>query len=323
MVVCAALFWPAAIDKEVRIIGKNLAKSRVSWKLFGTAPLICTSTNNNNNIRNGTTSPITDNATTSNSSSHNTSLTANNCQYVQNMYENLQPYQKWWINASNAGSVSGQVERVAVEDKMKLVALKYLHHQQCLEKYFSPEELHQINTFKPIELPPLPESLKDYLLSYNGKNTLDELLKHRKLHDFDPIVQSDLFWAQLSIIQITNLFLHRILPTNDDTEADLVHRKWGFIQSCFDDSEFRVQSNIAINVFMLIYSGEKMSLSSSIRKNMDRSTNEQGQLDRKAVGAKVDLVIKHGDVEYSCIEAGCSDDPFNTKAINEGCLKLP
>ena len=41
------------------------------------------------------------------------------------------------------------------------------------------------------------------------------------------------------------------------------------------------------------------------------------------VGAKVDLVMKHGDVEYSCIEAGCSDDPFNTKAINEGCLKLP
>ncbi|KAI7848751.1 hypothetical protein BDC45DRAFT_540791 [Circinella umbellata] len=25
------------------------------------------------------------------------------------------------------------------------------------------------------------------------QNTLDELLKHRKLHDFDPIVQSDLF----------------------------------------------------------------------------------------------------------------------------------
>ncbi|KAG2217598.1 hypothetical protein INT45_001760 [Circinella minor] len=30
------------------------------------------------------------------------------------------------------------------------------------------------------------------------------------------------------------------LYANDDTEADLVHGKWGFIQSCFDDSEFRV-----------------------------------------------------------------------------------
>ncbi|KAG2217599.1 hypothetical protein INT45_001761, partial [Circinella minor] len=42
-----------------------------------------------------------------------------------------------------------------------------------------------------------------------------------------------------------------------------------------------------------------------------------------STGTKVDLVMKHGDVEYGCMDAGCSDDPFNTKAINEGRLKLP
>lgn len=56
---------------------------------------------------------------------------------------------------------------------------------------------------------------------------------------------------------------------------------------------------------------------------MDRSTNEEGQLNRKVVGTKPDLVMKRGNLEYGCVEAGCSDDPSNTKTINEGRLKLP
>ncbi|KAI9493622.1 hypothetical protein BDB00DRAFT_938798 [Zychaea mexicana] len=205
---------------------------------------------------------------------------------------------------------------------MKMLALKYSHHHpahsmilstkdDAWKDYFSPQELHQINTLSPIELPSLPASLKEYFLSYQGKKTLDQLLEHRKRHDFDPRTQPDLYWAQKSIIHATDLFLYQQLPATYDTESDLIHKKWGFVQSCFYESRFRAQS------------GEKSSISSSIRKNSNRSTNEEGQLNRKVVGTKVDLIIKQGNLEYGCMEAGCSDDPLNTKGVDEGRLKLP
>ena len=53
---------------------------------------------------------------------------------------------------------------------------------------------------------------------------------------------------------------------------------------------------------------EKAGVSSSIRKNQSHTINEQGQLSRKSEGAKVDLVKKHGHLEYVCMEVGSSDD---------------
>ncbi|KAI9490558.1 hypothetical protein BDB00DRAFT_875156 [Zychaea mexicana] len=161
---------------------------------------------------------------------------------------------------------------------MKMLALKYSHHHpahsmilstkdDAWKDYFSPQELHQINTLNPIELPSLPASLKEYFLSYQRKKTLDQLLEHRKRHDFNPRTQPDLYWAQKSIIHATDLFLYQQLPATYDTE--------------------------------------------------------KGQLNRKVVGTKVDLIIKQGNLEYGCMEAGCSDDPLNTKGVDEGRLKLP
>ena len=69
--------------------------------------------------------------------------------------------------------------------------------------------------------------------------------------------------------------------------------------------------------------GRRQALVLQLEKNMDRSTNEEGQLNRKVVGTKVDLVMKRGNLEYGCMETSCSDDPSTTKVINEGCIKLP
>ncbi|KAI7852507.1 hypothetical protein BDC45DRAFT_571108 [Circinella umbellata] len=49
--------------------------------------------------------------------------------------------------------------------------------------------------------------------------------------------------------------------------------------------------------------------------DLHHTTNEEGQLNRKIIGTKVDLVMKQGNLEYGCLEAGCPDDPGNTKAI--------
>ncbi|KAI9495808.1 hypothetical protein BDB00DRAFT_759640, partial [Zychaea mexicana] len=116
----------------------------------------------------------------------------------------------------------------------------------------------------------------------------------------------DLYWAQISIINILDLFLYDILPANDDIEADLIHQKWGFIQLCFYESKLRVQSS-----------------SSSVRKNEAWRTDDEGLLDRKLVGTKVDLIFINGAHEYGCLEVTCSNDQHNTKATIEGRLKLP
>ncbi|KAG2216110.1 hypothetical protein INT45_005139 [Circinella minor] len=155
---------------------------------------------------------------------------------------------------------------------MKVLALKYSHYHpahslilntkdDAWKAYVSPQELHQIDTLNPIKLPLLPDSLKEYLLSYQGKK---------------------------SIIHVTDLFLYYQLPATDDNEV-----------------------------------GRRQALVLQLEKNMDRSTNEEGQLNRKVVGTKVDLVMKRGNLEYGCMETSCSDDPSTTKVINEGCIKLP
>ncbi|KAI9495802.1 hypothetical protein BDB00DRAFT_735937, partial [Zychaea mexicana] len=68
---------------------------------------------------------------------------------------------------------------------------------------------------------------------------------------------------------------------------------------------------------------EKASSSSSVRKNEAWRTDDEGLLDRKLVGTKVDLIFINGAHEYGCLEATCSDDQHNTKATIEGRLKLP
>ncbi|KAI9274533.1 hypothetical protein BDA99DRAFT_241974 [Phascolomyces articulosus] len=129
---------------------------------------------------------------------------------------------------------------------------------------------------------------------------------------YHPKKQADLYWAHKSVTEALDLFHYQWLPIdNKTTEADVIRRVFPFIEKCFDESVFRITS------------GEKASVSSSERKNANRSITGVKGIDRKDTGHKVDVIISHLDFEYGCAEAGLKGGSTSLKWINEASIKVP
>ncbi|KAI9321382.1 hypothetical protein BX666DRAFT_2118233 [Dichotomocladium elegans] len=264
------------------------------------------------------------------SASTTSTLGTADCQWVEQTYKSLDDDQKWWLGSDGSGQ-----GRKSVEDQMlngiNTIALSSPVHSLIMDPrddvwdhpdFFSPAELAELISFNRPTLPDLPQELQQYLYSYSGKleritsvngifqTDLASLLEHRRQIDFDPLSQSDLYWARKSIVGAMDLLLYDTIPTGGHSEVDLLHDVWGFIKTCF------AMSTINVN------SGETSMLSSSIRINHARVSGS-GELTRNVVERKVNLRFSCLQYEYGCAEVGLSDGPMNTKAINEERLKLP
>ncbi|KAI9272829.1 hypothetical protein BDA99DRAFT_432745 [Phascolomyces articulosus] len=179
----------------------------------------------------------------------------------------------------------------------------------CWRTYFTSDEMKEIRNYQKPQLKPLPVELTEYLDKFRDKHDIEKLIDVHMHNRFHPS-QVDLHWAEKTIGDILDLYFYHY-EIDGKTEADLVHRLWGFIEKCYDESKFYV------------ISGEKVCVSSSNRINECRSVPGVTPLSRKKTGTKVDILIKHVDDDFGIGEAGLNGGTVSTKYVTEAGLKLP
>lgn len=87
---------------------------------------------------------------------------------------------------------------------------------------------------------------------------------------------------------------------------------WQLTYKCFKDS------------FVEAKLGERVSPASSLGRNENRSLEGIFRRDRKATGAKVDILFKAGRHEVGCCEVGKDDVlPVDDKYLDDGMMKMP
>ena len=70
----------------------------------------------------------------------------------------------------------------------------------------------------------------------------------------------DLYWARKAIVEASGLFRYKYFPLNNNTEGDLVHRAWEFLEKCFDGSQMTVCRYVPFFIlFIFYYTLENMS----------------------------------------------------------------
>ncbi|KAI9479511.1 hypothetical protein BDB00DRAFT_943432 [Zychaea mexicana] len=301
--VDVAQFWIARIRNMAKIMNITLKKgAKVSWK-----KLEATYKQQSNS-----SSPSSSAAATSKSSSASVLLSPSDKEKIDAIFEKLDDEKKWTLK-------SGTV----VEDVMREFAKEcdYLHpvhslilnpYDDCWQARFTQNELHEIRSYKPLKLEPLPSEVQQYFDSYQGLCDLDSLTeKVMSQAAFHPKKQAEVYWAHKAVMEALDLFNYEWLPMDErTTEADVVRRVFPFIEKCFDESAFT------------IISGEKASISSSERKNAAQCITGTETVDRKDTGHKVDVIISYRDLEYGCAEAGLKGGSTSTKWINESDIKV-
>ncbi|KAF7723901.1 hypothetical protein EC973_001524 [Apophysomyces ossiformis] len=231
---------------------------------------------------------------------------------VNRVYSSLEESKMWRLK-------SGKV----VEKQMNSFAMSCRFEHPChslildvddpvwIEQgYFTQDEMNEIRSFRQLDLPEAPENMTAYLKSYEGKCTLDSIFEAASHKQYHPLLEPDMNWTHQTILKGLNLLFYKYLPLTDNTEADIMHRVWGFVQEAFDESEFNVRC------------GEKASTASSARRNSERTIAGLQDISRKIVGQKVDMIVRFVAEEFACAEAG-RDSNGTTKELVEGMLKCP
>ncbi|KAG2207121.1 hypothetical protein INT45_000780 [Circinella minor] len=113
-------------------------------------------------------------------------------------------------------------------------------HDPCWNGRFTPDELNELRTYDKPNLQPLPQDLQEYLSKFRGVHDLEDLIAIHMKYRFHPS-EADKNWVSNAIGEVLNLYFYNY-DIKNKTEADLVRRLWGFIEKCFDESDFYVLS---------------------------------------------------------------------------------
>ncbi|EIE88706.1 hypothetical protein RO3G_13417 [Rhizopus delemar RA 99-880] len=181
--------------------------------------------------------------------------------------------------------------------------------------YFSPEETDEVRTYNFVELPDLQDEIQNCINLYDN-NTLKTAADYYEFASDQKLKFSDSFekrWIKESIMNAAGLFEEgELLNTNDFFEGDSLHTLWTFVYRAFKKSEVKAKL------------GERTSVSSALGKNEGRSLEFRERRERKAIGAKVDILFKKITDEVGCTEVGKHDVlVIDDKYLDDGMVKLP
>ncbi|KAG2219126.1 hypothetical protein INT45_000498 [Circinella minor] len=247
--------------------------------------------------------------TSSSSSATSALLSDTEKRNVDETYTTKLMYPKWMLSSGKVVEdvMHSFVKECSYEHSAHSLILDI--HDPCWNGRFTPDELNELRTYHKPNLQPLPQDLQEYLNKFRGVHDLEDLIAIHMKYRFHPS-EADKNWVSNAIGEVLNLYFYNY-DIKNKTEADLVRRLWGFIEKCFDESDFYVLS------------GEKSSTASSNRKNENRSVSGITPLLRKETGTKVDILIKYLDDDFGVGEAGLSGGSTSTKYVSEAGIKLP
>ncbi|KAI8378290.1 hypothetical protein EDC96DRAFT_556510 [Choanephora cucurbitarum] len=154
------------------------------------------------------------------------------------------------------------------------------------------EESNEIRNFKAPALPALGEDIQSYLDSFDSTQLRN---------------------AKDSFIEAAELFEDNSkINFSDFSEGDLMNKLWQFVYRCYRSSS--VDAKL----------GERVSIASSLARNQNRCLEGLDKRERKASGAKVDILFKAGRHEVGCYEVGKEDVlSIDDKYLDDGMTKLP
>ncbi|CAH1767987.1 9770_t:CDS:2, partial [Entrophospora sp. SA101] len=178
---------------------------------------------------------------------------------------------------------------------------------------FTESELAEVRNFREKQLPTMPKELLTYLNSFRPKTTTDLRRLIFRQEDMD----QNFNWQKdfdRDWIRNTVYNLHALLNytseslKKDHLEMWLLLHVWSFIDKAFEN----------------LGDVEAVSLSSSERKNKQRTISALTKVRRKILGRRGDLIIRKISLEYGCSEAGMIYKGENdTKLLQERGLKTP
>ncbi|KAI9311337.1 hypothetical protein BX666DRAFT_1997377 [Dichotomocladium elegans] len=158
-------------------------------------------------------------------------------------------------------------------------------------KDMTEDERNGIKSFKRQSVSPLPDDLATLLHTYRDKKSFEEIEAHNIRLKYSPTNQPDHHWVKRSIDDCLNVLRINFFGRKEITEQDYMKRVWICIDKCFDGTDITVTS------------GESACKAVSDRLNAQRTIPCITSMERKYVGAKMDLLFRNLDYELGVAEA--------------------
>lgn len=104
---------------------------------------------------------------------------------------------------------------------------------KCWTEYFSPDELLEIQEYKSVNLPPVPNEMQFYLNQLKDVEAQDlyEAVISKKFG-----LESNGKWVQDCFYDCIRLLRSDFFPLTNVSEAGIVKRMWSCLDACFDFS---------------------------------------------------------------------------------------
>ncbi|KAI7908286.1 uncharacterized protein BX663DRAFT_539596 [Cokeromyces recurvatus] len=285
--------------------GKNIARFKGDWKRK--LKLIA-------NAAGYSISKFNENAWLGIEKSSNYNLSEEEKRRVLARYNTIEENNKWRLK-------TGLVVEAEKKVLVKIPSFEHPVHSMIMdpddlvwEKYFTREEINEIKSYNVKPLEKLPQELQEYLDLYDKEwitgNESREYAENQKHFSF---VKFDKRWLLQRMIGISELFCDdNQLHLEDYSESDLLHELWPFVYKIFRDRSIRGKL------------GERSSVAVALARNANRSLETDKKRQRKAVGAKVDILFTIKNNEFGSCEIGkdmitVADDKY----MDDGLVKLP
>ncbi|KAG2175299.1 hypothetical protein INT44_007787, partial [Umbelopsis vinacea] len=232
-------------------------------------------------------------------------------------FRKMSPEEKWTLS-------TGKV----VEDELYKFGKKCNHEHPChswildtkdknytKEGHFTEEELEEIHSLTPVTFPDIPVDIDNYMQSLDATTTADLRIQCAKCPLSEPFNRDKDFDAEW-VLSSVRMMIHEYESGNLRTshnELWYMLRIWSMVDRLFDNMPG-----------LETVRGDSASISTSLRKNEERTSSSVIRMKRKIMGRRGDLLLQKGTAEYGCAEAGAKfDGPNGSKRMVESGLKTP
>ncbi|KAI8149278.1 hypothetical protein BJV82DRAFT_587343 [Fennellomyces sp. T-0311] len=262
--------------------------------------------------------PTTASKSKSKSSSLKMRLTDEEKDEVEETFASLNKERFWTLQATIDEASKTGIPAESVEEKIKKFAVNcnYRHPSQSFvidlgdenwKEVFTRAELTEIEQYGDPLLLPVEPDIQKQLDELSKVSTAVDAYKFAQKVDHDP-TDNLLPWLVISLMTSSQYFIKNV-DVDSFMEADKQYRMFGFVNDIYTCSDITVSGK------------EKASKANASACNKKRKLSAVDEVQRKAMGRKMDVVYIGGRKELGCMEVGSHVD--QTKEWTDGRLKMP
>ncbi|KAI9467462.1 hypothetical protein BDB00DRAFT_880570 [Zychaea mexicana] len=222
------------------------------------------------------------------------------------MFAKLDLEKFWTLKATEKEAAKKKEKPKAVEEKIMEFARKCNYHPPSQSLILDIEDDHWESVFTTDELGELEEDHGNPLLLPKMPK---DVYKYAQKIDHDPIDDPLLAWLTMTLMSVSLLCMKHADVKEGYLESDKQYQMWGFINTVFIGSPITA------------YSKEKSSKANATASNSKRKLSAVEEVQRKAMGRKMDAIYISGGKELGCMEVVSEADQM--KEWKDGMVKMP